>query len=236
MALRLIALIRPLSSPDPRTAKALALLQAWDGNETTDSVATTIYEVWSAKHLGRVVVAHYAPAAASVIGGGSLDAVIGRLETSGEAERDPLLLSSLDEALREISARMGPDMSGWTWGRLHQAKLVPAIAALADPDLKARMTAGPTPIPGGPSTPKAAGYNLETFEVTHGASVRMVMDVGAWDNSRIVNTPGQSADPASPHYGDLFPLWARGEYVPMLFSRPAIEAAAAEVIDLTPAR
>jgi penicillin amidase len=92
------------------------------------------------------------------------------------------------------------------------------------------------PIPGGPSSPKAAGYNLETFEVNHGASVRMVMDVGAWDNSRIVNTPGQSIDPASPHYGDLFPLWAKGEYVPMLFSRPAIEAAASEVIDLTPVR
>ena len=236
IALRLIALVRPLSSPDPRTARALALLKGWDGNETTDSVATTIYEIWSAKHLGRMVVAHYAPAAAGVIGAGSLDAVIGRLEASGEAERSALLLGSLRDALSELSARMGPDMAGWTWGRLHQAKLVPAVATLADADLRARMTAGPTPIPGGPSTPKAAGYNLQTFEVTHGASVRMVMDVGAWDNSRIVNTPGQSGDPGSPHYGDLFPLWARGEYVPMLFSRPAIEAAAAEVIDLTPGR
>jgi penicillin amidase len=236
MALRLTALARPLSSPDPRTAQALALLKSWDGNETTDSVAATIYEVWSAKHLGRAVVAHDAPAAAGIIGAGSLDAVIGRLETSTSSDRNVLLLTSLEAALQELSDRMGPDMSGWTWGRLHQSRQVPAAAALADPDLKARMTAGPMPIPGGPSSPKAAGYNLETFEVNHGASVRMVMDVGAWDNSRIVNTPGQSIDPASPHYGDLFPLWAKGEYVPMLFSRPAIEAAASEVIDLTPVR
>jgi penicillin amidase len=235
MALRLIALIQHLSAPDPRTAQALALLEAWDGNETTDSVATTIYEVWSAKHLGRAIVAHDAPAAAAIIGNGSLDAVIGRLEASGP-ERNALLLTSLASALDELTSRMGPDMTGWTWGRLHHASLVPAAAALADPDLKARMSAGPLSIPGGPSSPKAAGYNLETFDVTHGASVRMVMDVGAWDNSRIINTPGQSADPASPHYGDLFPLWARGEYAPMLFSRPAIEAAANEVIELTPAR
>ncbi|HSZ50784.1 MAG TPA: penicillin acylase family protein [Caulobacteraceae bacterium] len=235
MALRLTALVRQLSSPDPRTAKALALLKAWDGNETTDSVAATIYEVWSAKHLGRTVIALDAPTAANIIGGGSLDAVIGWLETFGP-DRNQIMLASLKNALDELTARMGPDMDAWTWGRLHQAKLVPAVATLADTDLQARMTAGPSPIPGGPSTPKAAGYNLETFEVTHGASVRMVMDVGAWDNSRIVNTPGQSADPASPHYGDLFPLWATGQYVPMLFSRPAVEAAAAEVIDLTPAR
>ena len=236
MALHLIALVHPLSSPDPRTAQALALLKAWDGNETTDSVAATIYEVWSSKHLGRAVVARYAPAASGVIGDGSLDAVIGRLEASTGSDRNVLLLKTLDDALQELSSRMGNDMSTWTWGRLHQAKLVPAVAALADPDLQARMTAGPTPIPGGASTPKAAGYNLQTFEVTHGASVRMVMDVGAWDNSRIVNTPGQSADPVSPHYGDLFPLWAKGEYVPMLFSRPAIEAAGSEVIDLTPGK
>jgi len=58
--------------------------------------------------------------------------------------------------------------------------------------------------------------------------------VGAWDNSRVINSPGQSGDPASPHYDDLFPLWANGEYVPMLFSRAAVEAAAEQVIDLVP--
>ena len=126
-------------------------------------------------------------------------------------------------------------MTAWTWGRLHQAKFVPAIATRADPALAAQMSLGPLPVPGGPSSPKAAAYDLKTFELSHGASVRMVMDVGAWDNSVMVNTPGESGDPASPHYGDLFPIWARGGYVPMLFSRAAVEAAAEHVTALTPA-
>ncbi len=234
MALRLIALARPLSSGDPRIARALTILKAWDGNETTDSVTATIYEVWSAKHLGRAVVASDASAAAGIIGAGSLDGVLTRLEASGP-EREGLLLSTLGEALDELAARLGPDMESWTWGRLHQAKLAPAVATLADPDLAARMTAGPLPIPGGPSTPKAAGYDLKTFDVTHGASVRMVMDVGSWDKSMVINTPGESADPDSPHFGDLFGLWARGQYAPMLFSRAAIDAAADTVIQLEPA-
>jgi penicillin amidase len=51
-----------------------------------------------------------------------------------------------------------------------------------------------------------------------------------------INTPGQSGDPASAHYRDLFPLWAAGSYVPLRFSRAAIEADAETVMGLTPAR
>ena len=96
------------------------------------------------------------------------------------------------------------------------------------------MTVGPLPLPGGASSPKAATYRPSDFDVTAGASVRMVMDVGAWDNSVIINSPGQSGDPASPHYADLFPLWAGGGYVPMLYSRAAVEHAAERVVELTP--
>jgi penicillin amidase len=60
----------------------------------------------------------------------------------------------------------------------------------------------------------------------------MVVDVGAWDNSRCINAPGQSGDPASPHYADLAPLWAKGEYVPMLYTRAAVDAAAEHVFRL----
>ena len=50
-----------------------------------------------------------------------------------------------------------------------------------------------------------------------------------------INTPGQSGDPFSPHYRDLAPLWANGRYVPMLYSREAVEAATAERLVLNPA-
>ncbi len=68
----------------------------------------------------------------------------------------------------------------------------------------------------------------------HGVSWRMLADVGNWDESRVINSPGQSGDPASPHYADHFPLWAREEYVPLLFSRDAIEAALERRIVLLP--
>ena len=62
----------------------------------------------------------------------------------------------------------------------------------------------------------------------------MVLDVGAWDNSVVVNTPGQSGDPYSAHYRDLFPVWAAGGYVPLVYSREAVLNNAETVIEAAP--
>ena len=88
--------------------------------------------------------------------------------------------------------------------------------------------------PGARPRREGGGLRPATFDVNHGASVRMVMDVGDWDNSMVVNTPGQSGDPASPHYRDLFPLWAAGTYVPLLYSRQAVEGQAERIITVRP--
>jgi penicillin amidase len=125
-------------------------------------------------------------------------------------------------------------MAGWTWGRIHHATFVPAVATLADPAMRAQMTLGPLELPGSATSPRAATYRMEDFGAIAGASVRMVLDVGAWDNSRVINTPGQSDDPFSAQYRDLFPLWAGGQYVPLLYSRAAVDQAARTVITLDP--
>ena len=93
------------------------------------------------------------------------------------------------------------------------------------------------PIGGSGSTPMAmgsSGAGNSDFRVTSGASVRVVLDVGAWDNSMAINTPGQSGDPASPHYRDLFTRWATGNYVPFVWSRSRVLQEAERIIRVTP--
>lgn len=239
---RAIALLASLSSPDPEVADALARLRRWDNDESTGSVAAAIYEVWATKYLGKALVARATPEAArKLVGNGQLEAVITYLEHPDEAlgadpaaARNAILQGSLQSALAELHERLGPDMNTWAWGRLHHAIFEPAVAPLADPELRAQMTVGPLRVPGSSSTPRAQHYRSGDFSVTAGASVRMVMDVGAWDNSVVINTPGQSADPMSAHYRDLFALWAEGTYVPLRFSRAAVDADAEFVIHLTP--
>ncbi|HEX4712937.1 penicillin acylase family protein [Phenylobacterium sp.] len=235
---RTIGLLARLSSPDPAIARALELLKAWDNDETAGSTAAAIYQVWATNHLGHTVVTSVTPEKARIlVGSGQLDAVISYLETPEAAPtRDALLLASLGAAVTELKNRLGPDMATWSWGRLHHARFEPAAAVLADRQLAEQMATGPLQIPGSASSPRAATYRPTDFRQTAGASVRLVMDVGAWDNSVAVNTPGQSGDPFSPHYRDLFPLWAAGAYVPLDFSRAAVNRDAELVVGLRPAK
>lgn len=103
-------------------------------------------------------------------------------------------------------------------------------------DVNIAIHVGDWPMSGSAFTPMAASYRVSDYKLSSGASFRMVLDVGNWDASRVINTPGQSGNPASPHYRDLAPLWLNGQYVPLVYSRDAVERATVERIRLTPVR
>ena len=89
---------------------------------------------------------------------------------------------------------------------------------------------------GSASTVNQSTYRMSDFVQLNGASFRVVIDVGNWDASRAINAPGQSGDPASPHYRDLAEKWSKGEYFPLLYSREAIEANTEHRLRLVPAK
>jgi penicillin amidase len=122
--------------------------------------------------------------------------------------------------------------SEWAWGRLHHGYFEHALTGV---NCDGGFDVGPLPKGGSASTPMHAGYRPSDFRVTAGASFRMVIDVGDWDQSVCINAPGQSGNPHSPHYSDLAPLWATGRYVPMLYSREALTGQARGKLTLVPA-
>ncbi|WP_332766405.1 penicillin acylase family protein [Phenylobacterium sp.] len=237
---RMLAVLAPLTSDDPRLTAALALLRGWDHRTTADSAGAALYEVWIGKHLGKAVVARATPQAArAIMGNGDIAAVMDLLEhpdaSLDAAARDSALRESLIAAHDEVAGKLGPDPKTWAWGRLHHARFEHALAPLASAAQREALTAGPAPMAGTSLSPLAAAWRPADYRVISGASFRMVLDVGAWDNSMAINTPGQSGDPESPHFDDLFPLWVTGQYVPLSYSRPAVEAATERVLRLTPA-
>ncbi len=167
--------------------------------------------------------------------GSSAEVWLARLEDAAawrgpdpRAARDAALRTSLAEAVQETEARLGSDWERWRWGDLHVARLRHPLSALLDPAPQARVDLGPAPRAGGGDTVNSAGYRLGDFMQRWGAPFRLLVDVGAWDDALVINAPGQSGDPAaSPHYHDLFEAWVRDAYVPLLFSRERVEAAAA---------
>ncbi len=85
-------------------------------------------------------------------------------------------------------------------------------------------TSGPAARGGSGATVNSTAYSLDDFVQRYGASFRMLLDVGNWDDSVAMNTPGQSGDPSSTHDRDLFEAWARDQSIPLLYSRERVEA------------
>ena len=181
------------------------------------------------------------PAAAAAITSVDVTAMMNALERPAarfgrhaKSKRDQLLLTSLGAAYAELEQAGGPDPKAWRWDKLHYSYFAHPMSIIGDGALRGKLNVGPFPAQGGPFTVSQSGYRPTDFLKLNGPSFRVVVDVGNWDNSRAMNTPGQSGDPDSPHYRDLAPAWGKGDYFPLLYSRKLIEAATETTIKLQP--
>jgi penicillin amidase len=121
--------------------------------------------------------------------------------TTGQVEtRDALLTAALVQGYAAARERHGEPMAGgWRWLGVRHANIwhpfrVEALSALG------------IPIQGGPGT-----LNPSSGMGTHGASWRMVVELGPEVRAWGVYPGGQSGNPLSPWYRDRIPAWAAGE-------------------------
>lgn len=241
-ARRIVALLRCLQTGEVELATAMELLTAWDCSTGPDSAAAALFEVWWTRFLRPAVIAKAMPdeGVRPLMAPGDPDGIAHVLEQPGALfdgrsdSRDTLLLDTLAEAVRACRELMGEDLGAWAWGRLHHGYFPHALTPLKYSASPTAWDVGPLPVGGTESTPMNMMYRANDFRAVLGATVRVVIDVGGWDNSRWINSPGQSGDPRSSHYSDLAELWSKGEYVPMLYSRKAVDAAAERIIRLVP--
>jgi penicillin G amidase len=231
----------------PGITGALDLLRAWDRDETIDSATAALYQIWFHRHLRPELLRH---ALTALVAPESVEAAVRRLtpdETLSadvradmvrleklRADRpalDAILAGSLRSAWHETVRRLGDDPARWRWGALHHAAPVHPLAdRLAGdwPRLPRLERAGSG------DTVMSAPYD-QTFRQSAGATFRIVVDVGEWDNSRAMNSPGQSGRPDDPHWSDLYPLWAADGSVPLYYTRAAVEAHTRARYTLSPA-
>jgi penicillin amidase len=242
-ARRIVALLAGLSSTDAKTQAAIDLLRNWDFREPADSVPTALFEVWQSRHLRKAFAEAVLPTAASELLPSSdmrvllsaLENPAGHFGTSAVQRRNDLLLTTLRAAFVEMEKLQGSDPKVWQWGKLHYNFNEHAFSSIVDESMRAKLDVGPIAKHGSEFTPNQSAYRLTDFRQTGGPSFRIVVDVGNWDNSRAMNHPGQSGDPENPHYRDLAPLWRRGEYFPLRYSRKAVERETEQIIRLVPA-
>ncbi len=231
------------AKPLPEAGPALELLGGWNAELAADSAAAALFEVWWRRHLEaevgrRMAAALEADEDTLPVQDENLlrilEEVDPRLGDRPRRARDEALLDSLASAFADVSERLGPDPAAWRWGDLHQIELRHPLSKHLPDDIRLLADVGPAERGGSGDTVGNTSYG-DDFNQRSGASFRMVIDVGNWDASVAMNNPGQSGDPRSPHYKDLFEPWANDQAFPLLYTRPAILEAAEARIELLPA-
>ena len=141
------------------------------------------------------------------------------------------------EARDELTRRQARDPRQWTWGHIHRMNLHSSTLGESGVGPVERLfNRDGWQVGGGPSIVDATSWNaVDGYEVTAAPSMRMVVSLADWDDSRWINLTGVSGHPASSHYSDQTELYVAGETLPWAYSRDAVDAAADDTLVLMPA-
>ena len=250
VARALTPLLRSVTLSNPASARARDLLTTWDFVLDKDSVAAGVYAMWQRRLLANTREVVIPAALRNALGGnfGSTKKIIDWLQSPDGrfgpqmaqmaqmnpiTVRDAIVARSMDEAVAELTKRFGPDLQAWKYGqeKYHHALIRHPLSDAVNAATRAKLMVGPLPRGGDGMTVSATGNGDNQGS---GGSLKIIADTEDWDNSVGVNTPGQSGDPDSPHYRDLFELWAKGQYFPVAYSRQKVDSVTESVTRLSP--
>ncbi|MFF1500750.1 penicillin acylase family protein [Streptomyces sp. NPDC058316] len=150
--------------------------------------------------------------------------------------RDQLFARAMTDARWELTAKLGKDITTWSWGRLHQLTLKNQTLGTEGPGLLQRvLNRGPWNIGGGEAAVNATGWNAAGgYDVVWVPSMRMVVNVGDWDKSRWINLTGASGHAFAAHYTDQTDKWVKGELLDWSFGTNAVTKSTTDTLTLKP--
>ncbi|MEO8354419.1 MAG: penicillin acylase family protein [Chloroflexota bacterium] len=218
----------------PNTAIAMDLLTKWDYQDRADSAAAAVFNAFW-RHLLQNTFNDELPERYWTDGGSRWNEIMRHMDensawwddvsTTNQVEtRDDIMKQSFEQGVTELERIFGKEPSNWNWGEMHAATFRNGTLGESGVGLiEALFNRGPYPTGGGDAIVNATGWSVEDgYETNWLPSMRMIVDMGDFDNSVTVHTTGQSGHAYHPHYIDMAPLWANLEYYPMLWSELAV--------------
>jgi penicillin amidase len=223
MARRLVPLMTRIEPGDDMAREAIERLRGWDFRMDADKIEPLLFTAWLRAFARAVLFGRLGDAAADVwdLKPQVMESVLIRHPEWCANPQHPndscetRLEAALDAALAQLREAYGPQIAQWQWGRAHIAHftspVLERIAVLRD------LFRVAVPTPGGYDTvnrgPSTIRDNARPFDQRFGAGLRIVTDLAAPADSRMMTTPGQSGNPLSPHYADLLLRWRQFEWL-----------------------
>ena len=126
--------------------------------------------------------------------------------------------------------------SDWEWGNIHKVTFRHGMSVKKP--LDRIFNIGPFSVGGDTDTVFQTAYNPSSpYHATEWCpALRLIMDVGKWDNSFVISPPGQIGVVGSEHFDDLAPMWLEGDYIPMLWNYDQVVVHSKNKLKLSPKR
>ena len=219
MARRMVPLMTRMTVPSSDGAREAVLrLQQWDFRMDADRIEPLLFVAWLRAFARAVLYARLGPAAEDFwsLRPRVMEAILTQRPAWCEDPKAPgretcqtRLAEALDAALGELRRSYGDEMAQWQWGRAHIAYFPNGVFERV-PVLRdwLRVT---IPTSGARDTVNVGPSNVRDpanpYQQRFGAGLRIITDLAAPADSRMIAAPGQSGNPLSRHYADLLPRW-----------------------------
>lgn len=217
--------------------RAIDILQLWDGTNTTDAVAPTIYNKWIYIYLKNTFEDELGNALFTQF----LNTHLSKRIIASQIEKDSsiwwddittknnietrkdILSKSLSESVASLEKQLGKNITTWNWGKVHTLEHKHPLGTIAA--LKNYFNVGPFPIKGANEVINNSIFNFNNsglYNVNAGPSTRRIIDFSDVENSISILPTGESGNPFSKHYKDQAKMYNKGEFRKMKMNKDEI--------------
>ena len=133
-------------------------------------------------------------------------------------EKTEFLNKTFDLTIKSLIEKYGDESSGWIYGQENykHVKIYHPLEKVVNDSIKDIIGLDTYPRGGDGFTPGSTSSELNQRS---GGSFRVVINTKDWDNSFATNSPGQSGNPKSKFYKNLYEDWANDRFFPLLYSK-----------------
>ena len=147
--------------------------------------------------------------------------IIENISKMNNSYRAEFLEKTFDAAIVSLKERYGEDSENWIYGQddYKHVKINHPLENVVNDSIKKIVELKSYPRGGDGFTPGSTSSELNQRS---GGSFRVVINTKDWDDSFATNSPGQSGDPNSKFYKNLYEDWANDKFFPLLFSKSKV--------------